>query len=518
MQGVRDDDDGDDNALDLLPVLCRTFPWVQSYELVSTVVQSNAKGYVVKLKGGDAPSGVEDEVDDENSNVNDDNDERHVATAATVPVAVVAMPRPRMVFCKRVIAADYISAKKDWNDLRRTLCYARTESRFYANFAPILAQRGGFACMTPRVYHASHEFSDWISEEEPADGAPAALLDPSNNKIVDKNKDALSGNDAQEKGGGLLLLEYISQEDYFQESPLTVKECHLSLHAVARLHAAAWQDVDLLTRAQRDLSLSSFHLQTRNPKELAGIQEAWEQGFFQGFAAELQAAGLYDQPSIRDLGKRLSRVALYVSQQLSPQPTDAHATMIHGDYKALNVFLPRPTNNNSTRHDSDDDAINNENDGSDNKKAVVMVDFASTGLGLGMSDVAMHIHHCIVPSDLENGGEEALVRYYWEALQKALAERQNGNDNQDGIVIDLYPWEAAWHHYKLAVVDYGRFFVGRFWKSATPANMATRKDNKNVNLINRWPKAAIAFIQRLTLYLAEIELEYEATLPPRLKH
>jgi hypothetical protein len=39
--------------------------------------------------------------------------------------------------------------------------------------------------------------------------------------------------------------------------------------------------------------------------------------------------------------------------------------------------------------------------------AALLVNYASTGVGLGMSDVAMHLHHAVLPEDLANGGEEA---------------------------------------------------------------------------------------------------------------
>jgi hypothetical protein len=122
-----------------------------------------------------------------------------------------------------------------------------------------------------------------------------------------------------------------------------------------------------------------------------------------------------------------------------------------------------------------------------------------------MSDVAMHIHHAVVPEDLANGGEETLVRYYWQCLQDALVMSSQNQEQQHQQ--RAYPWEVAWRHYKLAVVDYGRFFVARMWKNTTPDTMLKKKDNANVNLINRSPAAAMAFIERLDRYLSEVEAE-----------
>jgi len=63
---------------------------------------------------------------------------------------------------------------------------------------------------------------------------------------------------------------------------------------------------------------------------------------------------------------------------------------------------------------------------------------------------------------------------------------------------------ALWH-YKLAVVDYFRFFLGRFWKSATPESFEKKKHRKNIALINRDRDAALAFLQRARKYITEIE-------------
>ena len=402
----------------LLSSLRKAFPTVESYEVATTIIQSNAKGFILNLKDNQNPD------------------------------------TPSQVFVKLVEVSEYVPVKKDWADLRRTLVYARTEERFYASVQPELAKRGFRDA--PRCYLSESDFSGWIRHDEKA-------TDPADPTI---DKDALPD---PEKKGGLLILECISSATHFQDSPLTMNQCRSCLRAVSTLHAAAWQDQALLERVDRELSKASFHLSTRNPKELAGIEECWI-GFCNSFRSEMKEAGLWDQSKVQNLARRLAAVADYVSREVSPGPDEPYATLIHGDYKSMNVFLPR----------TEDDRT-------------VLVDFASAGCGLGMSDVAMHIHHAVIPEDLADGGEEGLVKHYWESLQGSLT-------------VD-YPWEQAWRHYRLAVVDYGRFFMARMWKGATPATMLNKKDNKNINLINRSTPAAMAFIRRLDVYVSEIERE-----------
>lgn len=152
--------------------------------------------------------------------------------------------------------------------------------------------------------------------------------------------------------------------------------------------------------------------------------------------------------------------------KVTPSPNDKHATVIHGDYKAMNVMM-----------------------GIDPATPTIMIDMASASVGFGMSDVAMHIHHAVNPEDLDNG-EESLVEYYLSTLHDLGCE---------------YPEEVAKRHYKLAVVDYARFFMGRMWKTATPETMEQKKDNKNIANINRSIPSAMRFVKVVDRYLDEIE-------------
>lgn len=195
---------------------------------------------------------------------------------------------------------------------------------------------------------------------------------------------------------------------------------------------------------------------------------------------------LFDKESIKNLGQRVYDNAQYISEAVSPKLTDAYATCVHGDFKAMNVFLP------AVESGSED---------------AVLIDFASTGVGLGLSDVAMHVAHALRPEDLVNGGEEALVDQYLAALD---AERRRTVKAEDLHTYKPYPRDVAMRHYKLAAVDYFRFILGRFWRSATPETFDKRKDSPNSTLVNRNAEAALAFVERVDRYLAQIEEERKA--------
>jgi thiamine kinase-like enzyme len=187
------------------------------------------------------------------------------------------------------------------------------------------------------------------------------------------------------------------------------------------------------------------------------------------------------------LGKRIQAIAPHISKQLTPGLSiGEYATIVHGDYKAMNAFLPVPSSSEDDNDDDDD---------------VYMIDFASAGVGLGMSDVAMHIVHAVRPCDLKDGGEEQLVDGYLCALNAALRRRQTkGGD---------YPTDVAMRHYRLGCVDYLRFILGRFWRSATLESFEAKKKSQNTTLINRDVDAAMRFIEKVDLYLEEFEQENE---------
>lgn len=357
---------------------------------------------------------------------------------------------PPRVFVKHVDAAKYAATKKDWHDLRRALVYTRTEVRFYKSLK--------LDCM-PTVEYGQYNLEGLIDEEEhvtDADGTRSTM--PSVEECNGK--------------GGLLILDLVDDQKYYQASPLTLEQCKQCLTACAALHKAAWEDVPLLQTAARELSIPTFSLQLRNPKELANIEASWIK-FRNAFETEFRQAGLWERTAT--LATRLKENAEYISQQLSPKPTDLYATLVHGDYKAMNAFLPRDTT----------------------KEDAMLVDFASAGIGNCMMDVAMHISHAVMPDDLAKiqvssgkTGEMELLEHYLTALDLPPEE---------------YPRDVALQHYKLALVDYLRFFMGRMWASATPETMQSKLHNPNINNINRYPEAAMAFIDRGVRYLTEIE-------------
>ena len=404
-----------EHDLALLALLQMAIPTITACTIVDTIVQANAQGCRV----------------------------------------TVEPPHHSELFVKRIMASDYTD-KKHWTDLQRTLLYGRTEVRFYKEIIPRLPNMTNYA---PHCHSAEYNLEGLIGED-------ASSFSSSCCETVPPPFESVAG------CGAFLVLDSVGA-NYYQESPLSPTQASKCLEAVAHLHAAAWQNVPLLQNAAQRMARGSYHLSTRNPKEWNEMAQSWEH-FWKEFGEHPHHHVFWSSSRIRNLGTRMYDMAAYVSDQLTPCPQDRYATLCHGDFKAMNVFLPHNI-----------------------EKNAIMIDFASTGVGIGMSDVAMLIIHSVHPSS----DDELLVDEYLSALQRANSSRAL-----------LYPREVAMRHYRLACVDYVRFVMGRFWRDATKESFRKKRHSKNTTLINRDIDAAMAWIAKVDMYLHEFEMEKAATI------
>ena len=399
-----------------LQTLDATAPDVTSVEVVSDVIQPGSRTGVLKL-----------------------------GTSA----------EPRQIFVKKVAATHEGMANRPWADRRRTLAYARTEQRFYEEFVadPALAPRFAATGVSLPKLCGSENKLDALLGDDPVHALSAE--EPSA--------------EVQQTAGAILLVE--CAEGYTQGSPLTEWQAEAALRAVAGLHAAFWEEKGTLQTASERLQRHGgvYALEIRSKAEIAKIKPNWD-AFVEAFKNEPLAVEtrLFELPGMQTFGERLDAWYEYASSQVSPGPTDQYATLVHGDFKAMNVMLP----------------------GKDGVQPM-LIDFASTGVGYGMCDVAMLLAHSVAPSVTENGGHLRLINCYLDAL------KENG--------VTGYDRDVAMRHYHLATVDYARFVVARFWGGASPEAFAKRADNPNVCLPNRNVEAALRFAESAETSLWQLE-------------
>jgi len=352
------------------------------------------------------------------------------------------------LFLKKVVAR-YLP-EQPLDDLRRDLLSNRVEARFYSEFVPILSARG------LRLLKAA-----FVDEQ-------LAALDEHPASAAAEQERVL-------RQGGVMLLLDCADHRYFQVSPLDEQQLRCTLRALAHLHAAAWEDEALLHAAAERMNKEGgyWKMSQRGSAELESMERHWSAyiAAFQGEAPELLS-----RPEIIALAARLRHVAPWVAKQVRAGPRDPRATLVHGDFKAMNVFLPR-------EGVEDGDAL--------------PIDFQWVGPGLGMSDVAMHLSHSGAVAALRGGGEERLVEYYHGHLCARL----------DAGAAATYSLEAAARDYALGVLDWARMALGAFFRDASPAAFAARASNPNVGLVYRDAEASFEFVRRVDRCLARVERE-----------
>ena len=349
---------------------------------------------------------------------------------------------PALLYMKKVFAGS--APPKNLDRLRKDLESNRNEARFYTEFAAKLRARGVPLLRAPLVDEQFH------------------CLD---------NADLAKEEAALRRCGYILLLECVDAGQYVQTSPLAAEQLRASLQALAHFHAASWEDLELLSRASERLHPTGTYwtLQNRHSSELQRMQPNWEQylGAFRPHAPDVLG-----ELRMVNLAKRLEAVAEWVSSQLQPAPHQAFATLVHGDPKAMNMFLP-----------------------SSGFDLPVLIDFQWTGVGFSMADVAMILPHSADLSVL--GGEEEIVRLYYDSLVHAL-EKQ-------GRSAGSFSFDQAWHLYRLAFVDYARMVFGNFFKNASPEAFEARSHLENVGMVYRNVDASLSYVQMVDGHVAYVE-------------
>mmetsp|Transcript_10829 Transcript_10829/g.22086 ORF Transcript_10829/g.22086 Transcript_10829/m.22086 type:complete len:395 (-) Transcript_10829:2596-3780(-) len=363
--------------------------------------------------------------------------------------------------------------------------------------------RTGLRDTIPKCYHAAYDLEGLVRESSPATDVRAPSPFPAT---------ATAPPPSLQRKGGHILLQSLSTPSRFQSSPLTPRQSLSCLRSLAEFHAASLGNAPLLTLASRRLSPAggSYHLRFRNPEEVRRIEESWE-GFRRRFWEGMddivkQGRGrdwkrLLEKEGVANLGRRMRDMAEWVSDRLTPGAEEDGAVLVHGDFKAMNVFLPSELQT----HSPDVTTTIIEPHDIHAIPPAILIDFSCVGIGHPLSDVAMHIAHALPPHHLQNGGEDRLVEAYLLALERAVRGRRGEKKDSSWT----FPREEARRQYRLACVDYARFIMGRFWRTASPETFENKRGSGNTTLINRDVDAAMAFVEKVDGYLEMFEKERE---------
>eukprot|EP00957_Ditylum_brightwellii_P104188 7935542-Ditylum_brightwellii.AAC.1 len=153
----------------------------------------------------------------------------------------------------------------------------------------------------------------------------------------------------------------------------------------------------------------------------------------------------YVTANTKSLATRLSALSEALSDFMLRQSKSSWSTMIHGDYKAANLFF---------KHRQEGNDINDD----DERAAAAAIDFQYTGAGVPAEDVA----YLLFPDAYINywGEENSLLQYYYSTLMDCLMMSNKGGPSS-------LPWKAFCSLYKLSQVEMIIHWLSRGWVSST---------------------------------------------------
>ena len=249
------------------------------------------------------------------------------------------------------------------------------------------------------------------------------------------------------------LLEDLSPSDGWYQKWLldTKEECQVSLTSYAKIHAffwhgsSFWNDQDAAQEFEGAVWKSGSYVQphAQNPDQWKMVASEWETKRMK-FTKEFSSFDYWD-----DLGERLQSVAQECGRHAHPFAEDAsfssdyqqYRTFTHGDPKQANIFFRR----------SDEAEI----------EEIALIDYQWSGFGLAASDIAHFLSSAVHAEMLEGSGEEYLMRYYYDELQKYLVEYGAFTTSEDAR--KGYSYEVFTHQYETAVLDLCRLIIAYTW-------------------------------------------------------
>lgn len=247
------------------------------------------------------------------------------------------------------------------------------------------------------------------------------------------------------------LLEDLNQGWYqrWLLDDLTETEAVLSVYA--KMHAffwtgsKFWSNPDAAKEFEEAVWKSGSYVQpeAQGMDQWKTVKREWQSKRLK-FANELSSFEYWD-----NLGERLQSVSEKCGFLAHPFADDAlskeyhkYRTYTHGDPKQANIFF--------RQSESGDDELE-----------VGLIDFQWSGFGLAATDIAHFVTSAVHADLLVDGGEERLLHYYFDELQKYLVEYGVYKTSNEALA--NFGYDTFLEQYEIGVLDICRLVVAYTW-------------------------------------------------------
>lgn len=265
------------------------------------------------------------------------------------------------------------------------------------------------------------------------------------------------------------LLEDLAPSDGWYQQWLLhdVDECKATLSTLAKIHAffwhgsSFWDNRDEADELEAAVWKSGSYVQPKaqQPDQCSIVAREWETKKMR-FENELSSFDYWNT-----LGERLQSIAGEMGRLAHPfadedDDTDdtftntlsdsykQYRTFTHGDPKQANLFFRRT---NTIDVDNKPKA----------KLEVGLIDFQWCGFGLAATDIAHFLSSAVHADRLNNGGEDVLLKYYFDELQAYLVEYgvySNADDAAKNFSFDTFI-----DQYEIGILDLCRLVIAYTW-------------------------------------------------------
>ena len=269
----------------------------------------------------------------------------------------------------------------------------------------------------------------------------------------------------------MFLLTDLREEAPFHPKFLMSNQVLIALNWLADFHAFFWE-----TKGPEGLwPLGSFFSGDKRPigiKEKVNLKDNWMKSMK---LIQKKSKGMFENPGIRSLASRLENCWVVIFDLMAGKLNSKNKkdprfrTIIHGDFKAANMFLAENTTTSLTRKKKKEgkkSGVGNSFGGSDEEFAAVC-DFQFTGEGYGAVDVMYLLYPDAFGNYFED--EDKILLYYFDRLSLSL--------DRFSKYLGTFSLETLRFHYNLAFVQ---FFISHLAWSGWVAC-----ENHDLLIINR---------------------------------